>query len=219
MGLLDDLKKQADQVRTQQLSQQQLRAENLKLVEEKMKLSFQYLHELLKQLAVLQPVNPIVYSIPNLLEFKDLKFSESFIDYRKTRIDDQELFDSISFYIKWSGPSQVTIDRDMPTTAAKVREQLFPSGIKFKEEEFKGERGTVSRWRFTADAAVITDITMKADPAQGRIVVSGKNLLRLGTDDFIVPPADINEAWLEDFAITVLGQPGNFRKYRGVVTR
>jgi len=63
MGLLDDLKKQADLVKTQQILQQNLQGDKLKLVEDKMKQTFQYVHELLKQLAVLKPTSPLVYSI------------------------------------------------------------------------------------------------------------------------------------------------------------
>jgi hypothetical protein len=179
-----------------------------------MKLSFQYLNELLKQLAVLKPVNPTVFVIPGVLEFKGLQFAESFIDYRRKREDEQDLYDTIGFYIKWQGPSQIVIDRDMPTTAQKVREALFPSGIKFTEEEIKNERAIVTRWRFSADASVVTDVKMRADHRQMRVMIGGKNLLRLGIDDFAVPAGDITEAWLEDFAHTLLGQPGNLRKYR-----
>ena len=66
MGLLDDLKKQADLVKTQQILQQNLQGDKLKLVEDKMKQTFQYVHELLKQLAVLKPTSPLVYSIPGV---------------------------------------------------------------------------------------------------------------------------------------------------------
>ena len=44
MGLLDDLKKQADLVKTQQILQQNLQGDKLKLVEDKMKQTFQYEH-------------------------------------------------------------------------------------------------------------------------------------------------------------------------------
>src|SRR5437762_11304674 len=82
MGLLDDLKKQADLVKTQQILQQNLQGDKLKLVEDKMKQTFQYIHELLKQLGVVKPISPLVYSIPGVADFRNLLFTESFIDYR-----------------------------------------------------------------------------------------------------------------------------------------
>jgi len=78
MGLLDDLKKQAELVKTQQISRESLREENLKLVEEKMRQAFQYLNELLKQLTVLKPVNSATYSLPGIADMRNLGFSETF---------------------------------------------------------------------------------------------------------------------------------------------
>jgi hypothetical protein len=216
MGLLDDLKKQAEQVKTQQASANTLTQDNLKLVESKMAMSFQYLGELLKQLVVLKPVNPIVYSIPGIGDLKDMQFKESFIDYRKTRINDTEMFDLISFFIRWSLPNKLVVDRDMPATAQKVRDALFGSGIKFAEEELKNARMATVGWRFSAESSLVTDVKIKADHQKGMVMISAKNLMRLALDDFAVPAGDINEAWLEDFAVTLLGQPGNFRKYRAV---
>src|SRR5216684_67721 len=98
MGLLDDLKKQADLVKTQQILQQNLQGDKLKLVEDKMKQTFQYVHELLKQLAVVKPTIPLVYSIPGVADFRNLVFTESFIDYRKKRINDKEYFDTTHLF-------------------------------------------------------------------------------------------------------------------------
>jgi hypothetical protein len=214
MGLLDDLKKQAEQVKTAQQSEDAQRTQSLELVEAKMKQSFLYLGELLKQLVVLKPVNPIAFQIPGIADLKDMQFVESFIDYRKTSINDTEVFDQISFYIRWGLPNKIVVDRDMPASAQKVRDVLFMSGIKFAEEEIKSARMTTVGWRFTADSSVVTDVKIKADHGKGLLMVNAKNLMRLGIDDFAVPAADVSEAWLEDFAITLLGQPGNFRKYR-----
>jgi len=215
MGLLDDLKKQAELVKTQQTSQQSLREDNLKLVEEKMRQAFQYLNELLKQLAVLKPVNPATYSLPGIADLKNLGFAETFIDYRRKRINDRDYFDSISFFIRWGSGEVFAVERDMPAAAQKVRDALFGFRMKFEEEEVKGQRGTASKWRFTARPSSVTDVTIQAEPDQARLVVTAKNLERMGIiDTFAVPAAEFDEVLLEEFAKTLLGQPGAFRKYR-----
>src|SRR5256885_1656881 len=124
MGLLDDLKKQADLVKTQQILQQNLQGDKLKLVEDKMKQTFQYVHELLKQLGVVKPTSPLVYSIPGVADFRNLLFTESFIDYRKKRINDKEYFDTTHFFVKWAGPDTVVIEKDMPP-ALQPRPEAF----------------------------------------------------------------------------------------------
>lgn len=217
MGLLDDLKKQAEMVKTQENFQQTLRAENLKVVEEKMKQTFQYVNELLKQLAVLKPVNPAVFSVPGVGDLKNLGFLESFIDYRRKRMHDHDYFDSISFYLKWGSDTSLVVERDMPAAAQKVRDALFGFGLKFNEEEVKGQRGTAALWRFTIQVGLVTDVTIRADHAQGALLIAGKNLMHLGKDDYSIPAVDVQEVLLEEFAKTLLGQGGGLRKYRTVL--
>ena len=214
MGLLDDLKKQADQVKTQQLSQQSLRAESLRVVEEQMKQSFLYLNDLLKQLAVLKPENPLVFSIPGVGDLKGLRLAESFIDYRKKRIDDKEYFDTTSFFIRWQGPENLTVERDMPGTIQKIRDALWHYKVKFTEDEVKGARGTVEKTRFNIPSAIVTDVVIKAGHEEGKLLVAAKNLMRLGPDDFSIPAIDLSEGLLEDFARALLGDAANLRKYR-----
>ena len=217
MGLLDDLKKKAEMVKTQQIVQQSLREDRLKLVEETMKQAFQYLNELLKQLAVLKPVNPTFFSIPGIGDLKDLGFTDSFIDYRRKRMNDRDYFESISFFLKWGSRDTLVVERDMPVAAQKVREVLFSLRLKFDEEEVRSQRGVAATWRFTVKSAVVSDVMVTADHDQGRLLVVAKNLMRLGTDDFVVPAEEVNEALLEEFAKTLLGQPSGFRKYRTLI--
>ena len=218
MGLLDDLKRKAELLKTQQLSAEALREENVRLVEEKMSQAFQYLNELLKQLLVLKPVNGVAYSIPGIGDFKDLQFQDSFIDYRKKTINERSYYDYVTFYIRWGSPAKMVVDRDMPALATKVREALFLNGIKFTEEEFKNAQHVVTKWRYNIESGIVTDVKVRADSDGGRLLVNAKNMMRLGMDDFAVPAADVNETLLEDFATTLLGQPGKFGKYRAAVT-
>ena len=214
MGLLDDLKKQADMVKTQQLSQQSMLHESIKLVEAKMHQTFLYLNDLLKQLAVLRPVNPTAYSIPGIGDFQNLAFSESFIDYRKKKIGDKDHYDVITFFIRWALPTSIVLERDMPVTMQKVRDVLWGFGLKFTEEEVKKPGGGFQKMKFTVPAAITCDITITADHDNCRLVVKGKHFLRLGADELRIPAGDINEGLLEEFAKMLIGQPSVLRKYR-----
>jgi hypothetical protein len=214
MGLLDDLKKQAEVVKSQQLSQRSMLQESLKLVESKMHQTFLYLNDLLKQLAVLRPANPTPYSIPGIGDFQNLAFTESFIDYRKKKIDDKDYYEHITLFIKWASPATLVLERDMPATIQKVRDALWGFGVKFTEEEIKKPGGGFQKMKFTVPSAVTCDITILADRENGRLVVKGKNFLRLGADELRIPADDVNEALLEEFAKMLIGQPSALRKYR-----
>src|SRR5437660_227244 len=214
MGLLDDLKKQADLVKTQQILQQNLQGDKLKLVEDKMKQAFQYVHELLKQLAVLKPTSPLVYSIPGVADFRNLVFGESFIDYRKKRINDKEYFDTMHFFVKWVGPDTVVIEKDMPPPMQRIRESLWLSKVKFVEEEKKSARGFVIGAKFIVPTAVLTDIVIKADHEQGRLQIQATHLFGLGVEYFSIPGQEVSDDMLEDFAKALIGQQSEIRKYR-----
>jgi hypothetical protein len=214
MGLLDDLKKQADMAKSQQLSQQSMRQESLKLVEAKMHQTFLYLNDLLKQLAVLKPTNPTAYSIPGIGDFQNLEFAESFIDYRKKKIFEKDYYDVITFFIKWTAPASLTLERDMPAAMQKVRDVLWNCGVKFTEEEIKKPGGGFQKMKFTVPNSITCDITVAADHDNGRLAVKGKHFLRLGADELRIPAGDVNEALLEEFAKMLIGQPSTMRKYR-----
>jgi len=214
MGLLDDLKKQADLVKTQQIHQQNLQGDKLKIVEEKMKQTFQYVHELLKQLGIVKPTSPLVYSIPGVTEFRNLVFSESFIDYRKKRISDKEYFDTVHFFIKWAGPDTFTTEKDMPPAMQRIREALWLSKIKFIEEEKKNSKGFVVGAKFIVPASVLTDTVIKADHEQGKLHFQTTHMFGLGVEYITVPAQEISESMLDDLAKALIGQPSEIRKYR-----
>lgn len=214
MGLLDDLKKQADLVKTQQISQQTLQGDRVKLVEDKMKQTFQYAHELLKQLGIVKPTSPLVYAIPGVTEFRNLAFAESFIDYRKKKINDKEYFDTVHFFIKWSGPDTYTTEKDMPPAMQRIREALWLSKVKFIEEEKKNAKGFVVGAKFIVPASVLTDVIFKGDHEQGKVHFQTTHMFGLGVEYLSLPAQEINEAVLDDLAKALIGQPSEIRKYR-----
>jgi hypothetical protein len=214
MGLLDDLKKQADLVKTQQIHQQSLQGDKLKLVEEKMKQTFQFVHELLKQLSVVKPTSPLVYSIPGVADFRNLVFSESFIDYRKKRIGDKEYIDTVHFFIKWAGPDTVTLEKDMPPAMQRIRESLWLSKVKFIEEEKKNSKGFVVGAKFIVPASVLTDVVIKGDHEQAKLHFQTTHLFGLGVEYISVPAPAVSEDMLDDLAKALIGQQSEIRKYR-----
>ena len=214
MGLLDDLKKQADMVKSQQLSAKVILEENIKLVEARMHQTFLYLDDLLKQLAVLKPTNPTVYSLPGVGDFQNLEFAESFINYRKKKIGDKEYYDYITMYIKWSSPEHLLVERDMPVAIQKVTDTLWRFGLKFTEEKIKKPGGGFEKMKFTVPKNITCDITIKADHENAWLAVKGKHFFRLGADELRIAATDIDETLLEEFAKMLIGQPSRLRKYR-----
>jgi hypothetical protein len=221
MGLLDDLKRQADMVRTHDSLQRSNLQENARVVDEAMHRAFLYLLELFKQLEVLKPANPTVYEIEGVGTLKDLKYVSGFVDPRKRKFADRDIYDYMDFYVKWAAPASMVVERDMPHTIKKVRDMLWHSNIKFTEVETKTEFGSVGKCKFTIPAALTVNFTLKADIEGRRLLFYGKNALRLATDDFVVPADELTDELLEELAKVLIGQQRNssFLRYRAALPR
>lgn len=219
MGLLDDLKRQADLARTHTSLQRSNLQDNARVVDEGMHKTFLYLLELFKQLEVLKPANPIVYSIIGVGDLKDLKYVSAFVDPRKKKFADRDVYDFMDFYVKWAAPTSMVIERDMPQTIKKVRDMLWTVNIKAVEVETKSSYGSLSKVQFTIPTAVTVNFTLKSDIEGRRLLFYGKNALQLGIDDFAVPADELNDEVLEELAKLLLGQRTNFTSFRAALKR
>ena len=218
MGLLDDLKRQADMVRTHDSLQRSNLQENTRVVDEAMHRAFLYLLELFKQLEVLKPATPTVYDIEGGV-LKDMKYAGGFVDPRKRKFGDRDVYDHMDFYVKWAAAGNLVIERDMPHTIKKVRDMLWASNIKAAEVETKTAYGSLGKVKFTIPVAITVNFTLKADIEGRRLLFYGKNALRLATDDFVVPADELSDEMLEELAKLLLGQRSNFMRYRAALPR
>ena len=214
MGLLDDLKKQAEIVRTHEDVRRSVHTENVQVVEDAMRRSFAYLHDVLEQLKVIKPTNPIVYRLPGIAELSDLAYADSFVSYRTKLVADKEHIERIELFIMWSSPDDLIVERDMPVAAEKVRNLLWRANVRFAEDEQRGPQGATVLTRFTIPKAVRMAVTIRADYAERRLVLIAKNLLRTGGDDFAFPAEECNEPLLEDLVRLLLGRQSDFRRFR-----
>ena len=217
MGLLDDLKKQAEIVRTHENVQRSAHAENVQAVENAMQRTFAYLHDVLEQLKIIRPTNPVVYRLPGIGELSDLAYADSFVSYRTHLIADKALYDRVELFILWSAPQELLVERDMPAAAEKVRNLLWRANVRFEENEQRGEQGTTVLTRFRIPRALRMAVTIRADYVARRLVMVTKNLLRTGADDFAFSVDECNEKLLEDLARLLLGQASDFRRFRTVL--
>jgi hypothetical protein len=217
VGLLDDLKKQAEIVRTHDDVRRSAHAENVQVVEDAMRRTFLYLHDLLEQLKVIKPVNPVVYRLPGIADLCDLTYVDSFVTYRTKLINDKEHYDRIEVFVTWGSPDELVIERDMPAAADKVRQLLWRANARFAEAEQRGPLGASVLTRFKIPKTMRMTATLRADYTERRMVMISKNLLRVGGDDFAFPADECSEKLLEDLARLLMGQPSEFRRYRTVL--
>lgn len=219
MTLLEELKRRAEIIRHAQSSADSRRAENAAVVEAAAARSFRYFFDLLKQLDVIRPVNPTRYTIPHVGALDGLALAETFIDYRKRRIDEVEYHERVFFNITWAGEPDLEVIRDMPVAIVKARDALWEHNLRFAEIESRDAASAVRRAVFTIPRRIVTEVVIRPNHDEATLDIFARNLLRLGIDDFRLPAAEVTEAALEEFAHALLGDRSGVGRYRTVLDR
>jgi len=213
MDLMQELRMQAEALQKAQSTRDAKRAETLAAVDTAMARSFKYFHELLKHLSIVKPANPTSYEIPSVGSFDGLTFRESFIDSRKKREGEADIYESIHFFIRWASDVNLTIERDSTAQVQRVRDALWTCNVRYTEDQLR-PNATLVRIVFTIPRNMVTDVVIRADYDNGTLLFSTRNLARLGPEDFLVPAAEATKDTLDDLGRMLLGQRSNFSKFR-----
>ena len=208
------MRKKADALRQQQREAEEIRQQDINAVDYALRQTFSYLSDLLKQLEVIRPTSSAAYALPRIGDMRELKFSESFIDYRRKRMGDREVFDYVTFFVKWAGERDLVVVRDMPPEIEKVRNQLYDCNLKFDLNEERDERHALVKATFTIPCQIRTDVWIRGLHAEAKVRIEARNLQRFEVDEFLIPAQDVNEATLEEFARTLLGERSSLGRYR-----
>jgi hypothetical protein len=217
MDLMQELRMQAEALQKAQGAREAQRAELLSSMETAMARSFKYFHELLKHLSIVKPANPTSYSIPTVGAFEGLTFRESFIDSRKKREGEADVYDSIHFFVRWASDEHLVIERDSTAQVQRVRDALWTCNVRYTEDQLR-PNATLVRIVFTIPRNMVTDVVIRADYDKGALLFSTRNLARLGPEDFRVPAGEATKEVLDDLGRMLLGQRSNFTRYRSYQT-
>jgi len=203
---------QEEAARKRQASELQFDA-GASLLEAKMRQTFKYLSELASHLEVLRPAVLRSYPLLGLLEFKDLVWGGGFADFRLLPgVDGNQLIDYVSLSCVLSGPSPLRIERE-GQAIEQLRHYLFDFGIAFDCAEISNERRHVERGSFTIANEVKVSLSFKARHRQGDLLLSCKNLERLGSCDFRIAAGAVTQTMLDELGKLLLGEPNRFLDY------
>lgn len=217
MGLLDELRRQADGIRDDARGARQRREENLAATESAAARMFKYFVDLFKQLEVIRPANPTAYAIPHFGTLEGLKLAEAFADYRRKMLGDRQVYDYLSFMITWAAEPPMVVTRDMPNTVKAARDALWQYGLRAVEEEVRLPGAGTQKVVFTLPRKLVTHMTVTVNYEDATLDVATRNLMRLGQDDFRFPAASVTETLVEELARATLGQRSTLARYRTVL--
>lgn len=211
MGLLDDLKRQAAQVKAHHSAQERGFGENVLLVDDSMHHTFLYLNDLVKQLNVLNLPSPRTFDMEPGVRFEGLRLADFFIDFRKKMVLDRERYDFITLSFRQSSPQKITVRKELPAIIRRFENNLRSAGATFEMHEIHNERRMITHADFHIQCSLHSGIRITAEHDTATMRFRLRNVERLGSFDLVFGSDEITDPLLEDCARYILGEPNQFR--------
>jgi len=213
VGFLDDLKRQADALKTQQTLDTATLARNAALVEAACKTTWHYWLELAQQLNVLQPTPPVRFSLDKRTALDGLKRCDFRVDARRKQHRDQEVYDHVVMHGLQKSGRALTMSKDFPPEIEQLESRLRQAGISpdthWIRQPDNGRLEEV-KFSFTADLTLMVRLLPNHDEGTLRFQISNFDGLETVTADF--PAHLVGSDLLDQLARWVIGEPHQFLK-------
>ena len=212
MGLLDDLKQQADSLRQkQQVTQEELN-QNLLLAHAKLNDALRYWIELFNSLNVIKPVIPRYYYIEGgASKLENMMQCDYNVNGRRLTLDHKDYIEAIVLRFRCITGEKLIIEKQTDPLVTRMREHLWMNNLKFDLKEIRNERGYVERGIFTVMPEVPVVITISADLETAQIKITAKNLEKFGEYTNTYEFDEFNKEILEELGKVIIAKPNTFR--------
>ncbi len=205
MGLLDELKQQAEQKRdivARAEADQEARYDVFReSIQPKMVQLFSYLSEIVEQLNFVDSSIRVSYPIKTYAALSELQQK----DY-KIRADSMEGMKKIDFSFECIGEGRVEFDVENKLYIDRLEEYLNSVRLTYVCNKYKDSRHNVTSARFRVDNHVPVSFQFVADIDAGTIRVEIRNYHNLHIDRFTVDPQSIDEAFLDQLGKFIVRQ-------------
>lgn len=213
MGLLDDLKKEAETLKNQEAARTQTLKANAVQVDQAMRTVFKYMNELFRQLNVVKPACERAYDLQTVGKIDGLSQSDYRIEYRTSQRNNTEHFEELTITFRRSKPETFTVKREAESIE-RFRDLLWQNNMRFTSEPFRNERRVITHEFFTINNEVICGADVVSDYDEGVIRFKLKNVEGFGPSIYTLEPSNVNDQSLEDLAKLFIGKVEvNFEKY------
>jgi hypothetical protein len=210
MGLLDELKQQADSLARTQADEAASALELVQRADAALAKIYAFLDDFGKQLSVLKPASPRVFTLPGLGAFENLKLAEFFADYRKKMFEDREYLDYVHFQYQYIGPKSFEFVKNNISEKEQVEQHLRLANIKHSVDEFRNERGRATGGKFTVPGVITAVVRVDAKPDRPELVFALRNIERFDTLKLTFPTANVDDSLLDELGKLILARPSQF---------
>ena len=215
MGLLDDLKKQADALKAQDTDKTESLRSSAVAVDHSLRRAFLYLNDLGKQLNVVQMPCPFKYNLQTVGDIDGLVVKDFFCDFRSKHFIDKDYYGEIHVAYRAFSEKIITVKKG-PDDMEKFRDILWQSNIEHKSEQFRNERKVITHEVFKVKLDFRVQCKIEGDHESSRLKIVTKNVGGFQVDLFNLMAIEMNEQGVEEFAKYFIGRPN---KWEDIVKR
>jgi len=209
VGLLDDLKKQADALKAQDTDKTESLRATAVAVDHALRRSFLYLNDLGKQLNVVQMPSPFAFDLPTVGRIDGLIIKDFFCDFRSKHFIDKDYYGEVQVaYRAWS--DKVLTIKKGPDDMEKFRDILWQSNIEHKSEQFRNERKVITHEVFKVKCDFRVQARVEGDHETGKLKIVSKNVGAFTVDFFTLLAQEMNDQGVEEFAKYFIGRPNQW---------
>ena len=211
MGLLDDLKKQADAVKAQDVDRTESLRASAVAVDHALRRAFLYLNDLGKQLNVVQMPCPFKFDIPTVGEVDGLVIKDFFCDFRSKHFIDKDYYGEVQVAFRCASDRILTVKKG-PDEMERFRDFLWQSNIEHKSEQFRNERKVITHEVFRLKCDFRVQGKIEGDHENGRMKIVTKNVGAFEVDLFGLLALEMNDRAVEEFAKYFIGRPNQWEE-------
>ncbi|MBL8511459.1 MAG: hypothetical protein JNM52_07420 [Betaproteobacteria bacterium] len=212
MGLLDDLKKEADALKNQESERTQALKANAAAVDRALRKTFHYLNDLFKQLNVVKPPCARSYDLLTVGKIEGLIQTDYRVEYRTSERNNAEHFETLDITFKRTKPEQLTVKREAEQIE-RFRNLLWQNNMRFTSEVMRNERRVVTHEIFTINCEVLCGVDVIGDYDNGVVRFKLKNIEDFGPTIYSLEPDSVTDKSLEEFAKLLIGKESGFKEF------
>lgn len=209
MGLLDDLKKQADALKAQDVDKTESLRANAVAVDHALRRAFLYMNDLGKQLNVVKMPCPFTYKLPTVGDITGLAFKDFFSDFRSKHFIDKDYYGEVHLAARCASEQVLTIKKG-PDDMEKFRDILWQYNIEHKSEQYRDQRKVITHEIFKVNCDFRVQAKVEGDHETGRMKIVAKNVGMFEVDLFNLMAQEMNDHAVEEFAKYLIGRPNEW---------
>ena len=211
MGLLDELKQEADSLLVRQRASQEELNGKLRAAHDRLNEALQYYVQLFNSLNIVKPQIRRSYYIEGSSRLENLLQCDYNVNGRRLTVENHEYVDAIVLRLRCVGTAQLEIEKDSQILVDRLREHLWSHGLKFNVRESRREGAYIDRGHFSINPEVTVNITLEADIEHAQVKISIRNLERLGEYVYVYDYDEVGPELLEEVGRAILNKPHKLR--------